>query len=120
MTKKKFFKGICKTFGFIFGFFVVVVLLLFFRLSIEPIHITNWVPSIVNMAADSQMDVSVKDAYIQLAFSKGRLMDVCFEELLISDKKEFVLKAKMMQSVAQIRFEISVAIPAPKTPSLKL
>ena len=93
MAKKKLFKVICRTIEFILGFFIVMVLLLFFRLSIEPIHIQNLMPSLISMIkdSDSQTDVSMKDAYIELAFSKGRLMDVCLEDVLVSDKKDFIL-----------------------------
>ena len=93
MTKKV--KFVLKLFKYVFLLFFTAVLLLVVRLSIEPIHIQNFIPKIVNTlkSQDSELDVSVKDAYIELAISKGRFIDIVLKETIVSDKKEFVLNA---------------------------
>ena len=101
MSKKKSFlktsiKGILKIFKWFVILLFAAVLLLFFRLSIEPIHIQKIIPFIVNMAkdSDSKLEVSVSDAYIELALSQGRLLDICLKDVTAKDDKDLFLTAQ--------------------------
>lgn len=93
---KAMIKGFLKALKWLFVFLLVIILLLFFRLSIEPIHIQKLIPSIVNMAkdSDSKLEVSVSDAYLELAFSQGRLLDICLKDVTAKDDKDFSLTAQ--------------------------
>lgn len=93
---KRWLKPVYKILEFLLAVFVIVILLIILRLSIGPVHIQDWIPSMVNVlkSEDSQLQVSVKDAYIALAFSKGRLMDVSLEEVVASSGHDFVFEGK--------------------------
>ena len=90
---KKVFKTFFRIAEFLFGFVIILLLLLFIRLYQGPIEIKNLTPMIVDNFTSEEQDVqvSIKDAYIELALSRGRLMDIRLHELEISDTDGFIL-----------------------------
>lgn len=93
---KRFLKGIFRTIKWFLFFLLAMILLLMFRLSIEPIHIQKFIPTIVNMVkeSNSQIDVSVSDAYLEMAFFEGRFVDICLKDVIISDKDKLLVSTQ--------------------------
>ncbi len=93
---KKLFKGIYRTIEFILGFLIILILLLLIRLWSGPIEIKNLSPIIVGALANNEKDVQVdmQNAYMELALSRGRLIDIRLTELSVSDNDGFVLSVE--------------------------
>ncbi|MBE6449745.1 MAG: DUF3971 domain-containing protein [Alphaproteobacteria bacterium] len=93
---KKTFKTFFRIFEFIIAFLIILLLLLFIRLSQGPIQIKNLTPQIIEALTDADKDVQVdmKNAYIELALSRGRLMDIQIQDLMISDNNGFLLNVE--------------------------
>ena len=86
---KKILKRFFRIFEFILAFIIILSLLLFIRLKQGPIQIKNLTPIIIETFTSEEKDtqVQIQNAYLELALSRGRLMDVRLEDLNLSDKE---------------------------------
>ena len=89
-------KGIYRVIEFILGFVIILTLLLVIRLSRGPIEIKNLTPVIVDALVSNEkgVEVNMENAFIELAFSRGRLMDIRLNELNVIDNEGFVLSVE--------------------------
>ncbi len=90
---KAVFKFFYKLVEFILAFIIVLVLLLTVRLSQGPIRIDNLTQMIIGYLKPSGLQVNLKDAYLELAFARGRLCDIRLTELSAMDD-QFVLSVE--------------------------
>ncbi len=93
---KRLFKWFYKTIEFLTGFLIILLLMLLLRLWVEPLQIKNLTPLIVQamVPADSDMEVKIDNAYVELALSRGRLLDVHLQQLTISSGDTFILNVE--------------------------
>ena len=90
---KRLVKGIYRFIEFVLGFVIILILLLFIRLSKGPIDVKNLSSFILDssISADAGIDVDMKNAVLELALSQGQLMKIHVDELSVLDKEGFAL-----------------------------